>query len=126
MKIDADVRGVTWPESEVRAHLELILASTAMARSESLSSFLRFVVEETLAGSGGRLKARVIAIHAFPRTPVMGRFRCFPNFGPPGTQQNRPTRGNHPDHGAIPGIETFPGVVCRHPWAHQATEVAPG
>lgn len=57
----------TWPDSEVRAHLERILASRSMARSESLSSFLRFTVEETLAGRGGRLKARVIAVHALGR-----------------------------------------------------------
>ncbi len=39
-------------ETDVRAHLDQILASKGMARAESLSSFLRFVVEETLAGRG--------------------------------------------------------------------------
>ena len=67
MKNDADIGVATWSEEEVAAHLERLLASKTLARSNSLSSFLRFVVEETMAGRGGRLKARTIAIHALGR-----------------------------------------------------------
>jgi len=59
--------GNTFLDSEVRAHLGRILASRSLARSESLSSFLRFAVEETLSGRGERLKGRVIAVHALGR-----------------------------------------------------------
>jgi len=64
MKSDADSRTQTWPQTDLRAHLERILVSKSMARSESLGNFLRFVVEETLAGRNQRLKARVIAVDA--------------------------------------------------------------
>ena len=57
----------TCSQRDVRAHLERILASQAFERSESLSSFLRFVVEETLSGRGGRMKARTIATQALGR-----------------------------------------------------------
>ena len=67
MSGDVDVGGVTWPELEVRVHLQQILASKVMSRSESLPSFLRFIVEETLAGRSKRLKARVIAVEALGR-----------------------------------------------------------
>ena len=63
----ADVRGLTWPESEVRDHLERTLASKVLTRSASLAKFSRFVVEETLAGRGQRIKARTIAVHALGR-----------------------------------------------------------
>jgi len=40
----------------VRAELDRILASELFARSDRLSSFLRFIVERTLAGDGESLK----------------------------------------------------------------------
>lgn len=63
-----DNREAICSQSELRAHLERILASKSFARSESLSSFLRFVVEETLAGRGGRLQGRTIATQALGRS----------------------------------------------------------
>ena len=66
-KRDHDRESTSSP-SELRAHLTRILASKSFARSESLKSFLRFVVEETLAGRGERLKARTIATHALGRS----------------------------------------------------------
>lgn len=54
-------------EADLRAHLQRILASKKFARSNRLSSFLEFVVKETLAGREHRLKARVIAIEAMNR-----------------------------------------------------------
>ena len=67
MKSDADSRLEASNEADVRAHLERILASKAMTRSQSLTRFLRFVVEETLAGRGKRLTARVVATNALGR-----------------------------------------------------------
>lgn len=59
---------VTSSETEaIRNHLNRVLDSPAMKRSESLSSFLRFIVEETLSGRGDRLKARVVATKALGR-----------------------------------------------------------
>jgi len=43
-------------ENEVRFHLESILASSAFCRSRRLSSFLQYIVEQTLAGRAGELK----------------------------------------------------------------------
>jgi adenylate cyclase len=51
--------------SEVRQTLAKILASTAFANSPRMARFLRFVVEETLAGNGARIKEYVIALEVF-------------------------------------------------------------
>jgi len=54
-------------ENEVRFHLESILASSAFCRSRRLSSFLQYIVEQTLAGRAGELKERTIGIEVFGR-----------------------------------------------------------
>src|SRR5687768_4251075 len=45
----------------VRTQLERILAHEIFSRSDRLSRFLRFVVEQTLAGRGAELKEPVLA-----------------------------------------------------------------
>jgi len=62
------------PAAEVRAdsirnELERILSSAGFARNERLSRFLRFVVEEQLAGRGGEIKESLIAVEVFGRKP---------------------------------------------------------
>jgi TolB-like protein/Tfp pilus assembly protein PilF len=49
------------PHALVRSQLETVLASELFSRSERLSGFLRFVVEETLNGRGETLKEPVLA-----------------------------------------------------------------
>ena len=49
------------PDSLVRSQLDKVLASEVFLRSERLSGFLRFVVEETLNGRGDTLKEPVLA-----------------------------------------------------------------
>jgi adenylate cyclase len=56
-------------ESEVRAQLERILASRCFEQAQRASRFLRFAVEQTLAGHGDRLKGYTIAVEAFDRPP---------------------------------------------------------
>jgi hypothetical protein len=46
----------------VLAQLDRILASAAFADAGRASSFLRFVVERTLAGREGEIKESVIAV----------------------------------------------------------------
>lgn len=53
--------------AEVRAALERILASRCFEQAARSSSFLRFVVEQTLAGQGDRLKGYTIAVEVFGR-----------------------------------------------------------
>jgi adenylate cyclase len=53
----------------VRAALERILASRCFEQAGRSSSFLRFVVEQTLAGQGERLKGYTVAIEVFGRPP---------------------------------------------------------
>jgi len=53
----------------VRAELDRILASELFARSDRLSSFLRFIVERTLAGDGESLKEQVIAVELYGKAP---------------------------------------------------------
>jgi adenylate cyclase len=53
----------------VRAELERILASRCFEQAARSSDFLRFVVEQTLAGQGGRLKGYTIGIEVFGRPP---------------------------------------------------------
>jgi LuxR family maltose regulon positive regulatory protein len=52
---------------EVRAELERILAFGDMQSSRQMSSFLRFVVEQKLAGRDAQIKERTIAIGALNR-----------------------------------------------------------
>lgn len=53
----------------VRSQLEKILASAGFARNERLSGFLRFVIEQTLAGKGDQLKESIIGVEVFGRRP---------------------------------------------------------
>ncbi len=55
--------------AEVRAELERILASRCFEQATRSSKFLRYVVEQTLAGQGDRLKGYTIAIEVFGRPP---------------------------------------------------------
>ena len=59
---------VPGPE-DVRAQLEQVLASRLFARSNRLCRFLRFSVEESLAGNSGRLKEQIIGMEVFDRKP---------------------------------------------------------
>ncbi|HEY3518260.1 MAG TPA: hypothetical protein VGL98_14520, partial [Gammaproteobacteria bacterium] len=54
---------------EVRAALERVLASRVFEQAARSSGFLRFVVEQTLAGQGERLKGYTIAVEVFGRPP---------------------------------------------------------
>ena len=53
--------------SEARAALERILASHCFQQAGRASDFLRFVVEQTLAGNGQRLKGYTIGVEVFGR-----------------------------------------------------------
>ena len=52
----------------VRAQLERVLASAGFTRNERLSRFLRFVVEQNLAGRDSEIKESVIAVEVFGRS----------------------------------------------------------
>ena len=54
--------------AEVRAHLGALLRDEALAISDRNRRFLAYVVEETLAGRGDRIKAYNVALTAFDRT----------------------------------------------------------
>ncbi len=61
----------TLPDSaydQIRAHLDDILRSEAFAGSRRSQEFLRYVVEETLAGRGAAIKERNIALDVFGRS----------------------------------------------------------
>ncbi len=53
--------------AEVEAELQRILSAPDLVKNRGASSFLKFVVEETLAGRGDRLKAFTIATMVFAR-----------------------------------------------------------
>src|SRR5437016_1937816 len=52
-------------DAAVRAQLEKVLASRYFANSDVRTRFLRFVVEETLAGRGAELREIVLGVHIF-------------------------------------------------------------
>jgi TolB-like protein len=52
---------------EVRLQLDRLLASDALANSDRLCRFLRYVVERTLAGEADRLKEYAIGVDVFDR-----------------------------------------------------------
>jgi len=53
--------------AEIHAALERIVASDMFRMSPQLAAFLRFVVEATLRGEGGRIKGYTIAVEALGR-----------------------------------------------------------
>jgi adenylate cyclase len=55
--------------AEVAAELARVLGSTVFAQAGRSTEFLRFVVEETLAGRADRLKGYTIAIEVFGKPP---------------------------------------------------------
>ena len=52
-----------------RRQLERVLASAGFSHNERMSRFLRFVVEQYLAGRDSEIKESVIAIEVFGRKP---------------------------------------------------------
>jgi TolB-like protein len=52
---------------EIRRQLDRLLASPGFANAGRMSRFLKFVVEQTLAGEGERLKEYVIGVEVFDR-----------------------------------------------------------
>lgn len=63
-----DESAATPSEAEIRAALERLVVSPALRASPQLVSFLRFVVEATLAGDAARIKEYSIAIGALGRS----------------------------------------------------------
>jgi adenylate cyclase len=55
------------PADLIQAQLERIIASSAFDASRRNCAFLRFIVEETLAGRGGRIKAYTIGTNVLQR-----------------------------------------------------------
>src|SRR4030095_13482485 len=53
---------------DVRTQLARILASEIFSRSDRLTAFLTFIVEQTLEGRGGVLKEHVLAIEVYGKT----------------------------------------------------------
>jgi hypothetical protein len=53
--------------ADIRAALGRVIASNHINKSPQLANFLRFVVEEKLAGNGSRIKAYTIAADALGR-----------------------------------------------------------
>jgi TolB-like protein len=53
----------------VRSQMGRILLSAGFARNERLSGFLRFVIEQHLAGKADQIKESVIAVEVFGRQP---------------------------------------------------------
>ena len=53
----------------VRCQLEKILSSSGFARSERLSAFLRFVIEQELSGRGDQIKESIVGVEVFGRRP---------------------------------------------------------
>src|SRR5262249_40749572 len=59
----------TLSSEAVRSQLEKIIASEGFARNDRISSFLRFVVEQELSGSGNQIKESIIGVEVFGRRP---------------------------------------------------------
>ena len=65
-KLESDI--VEQPDdADIRAALDRVVASSHFSKSPQLASFLRFVVDETLAGRAERIKAYSIAADALGR-----------------------------------------------------------
>jgi adenylate cyclase len=67
-KASGDARTPVPGDAEIRAQVERILASECFAQTVRAAQFLRYVVEETIAGRGERLKGYTIAMEVFERS----------------------------------------------------------
>ena len=56
------------PANVVRAQLTRILASEIFSRSDRLTAFLTFIVEQSLDGRGVELKEHVLAMEVYGKT----------------------------------------------------------
>src|SRR5579863_9743311 len=68
----AEVEYGTAPEltaEMIRAQLELLVRDDVFRSSKRSVAFLRYVVEQTLNGSGAQIKERTIGIEVFGRQP---------------------------------------------------------
>lgn len=65
--MDDPTHTVQWPKAAVRAQLGRILASPEFHATDKMREFLRFVVEQTLAGNARQLKGFTIATEVFGR-----------------------------------------------------------
>ena len=111
----------------VREQLERILASAEFVASDRLREFLRFVVEETLAGRAGQLKAYTIALAVFgrdgsfdPQTdPVVrmeaGKLRRRLETYYLGAGRNDPVRIAIPKGGYVASFRQYPDVEAVAP-----------
>src|SRR5580658_7923570 len=54
-------------KSEIRAQLERLLANPFFSHSKRFPTFLRFVIEQTLAGEEENIKERTLGIEIFGR-----------------------------------------------------------
>ena len=54
---------------QICAQVEKVLSNKLFTRSTRLCRFLRFSVEQTLAGNGGQLKEQIIGVEVFDRKP---------------------------------------------------------
>ena len=61
--------GGGWQPAHVRAQLDAIATSDAFTRSERLTRFLSYVVEESLSGRADRLKGYTIGVEVFDKDP---------------------------------------------------------
>ncbi|MGI9401372.1 MAG: tetratricopeptide repeat protein [Rhizobiaceae bacterium] len=68
MRTPAEFSASPIEQSAVMAQLERILTSSEFATSERRRNFLRFIVEETLAGRANRIKGYTIATKVFGRS----------------------------------------------------------
>jgi hypothetical protein len=81
------VSGATTPISgdSIRVHLEKILASRRFVQSARLKRFLRFSVEEALAGRAENLKEYTLALEVFDKAASHAHARsCHRLRIPPG------------------------------------------
>ena len=78
-------------KQQVEEQLERILASRDFRASDKLSAFLRFVVEETLAGRSDRIKGYTVATEVFGR-PADFDPACGPGRSHPGRTASPPAR----------------------------------
>ncbi|MEJ2514666.1 MAG: hypothetical protein P8080_04535 [Gammaproteobacteria bacterium] len=65
--MDKPVEHLPWPAEEIRSQLQRILEHPEFHATDKMRDFLRFVVEETLAGNTEHLKGFTIAMEVFGR-----------------------------------------------------------
>ena len=101
------------PADAVREQLARILASEIFSRSDRLTAFLTYIVEQTLDGHGASLKEHVLAMEVYGKDADFGAAARSDRARRCAAIARQAARGTTPSRRATPSSSPFPREAMR-------------